>query len=126
MIPLMLKTKGTFEARVIEDLNERGVSYQYEPDKMAYYVERHYIPDLAVGNMIVELKGYLRQDSQRKMKSIKAQYPDLDIRFVFQKASSTIQGAKKRKDGSKMTCGEWADRQGFVWAEGTIPEEWLQ
>ncbi|MDA7495960.1 hypothetical protein OAA57_00780 [bacterium] len=125
MIPLMLKTKGTFEARVIEDLNERGVSYQYEPDKMAYYVERHYIPDLAVGNMIVELKGYLRQDSQRKMKSIKAQYPDLDIRFVFQKASSTIQGAKKRKDGSKMTCGEWADRQGFVWAEGTIPEEWL-
>lgn len=125
MIPLMLKTKGTFEARVIEDLNERGVSYQYEPDKMAYYVERHYIPDLAVGNMIVELKGYLRQDSQRKMKSIKAQYPDLDIRFVFQKASSTIQGAKKRKDGSKMTCAEWADRQGFVWAEGTIPEEWL-
>ena len=125
MIPLMLKTKGTFEARVIEDLNERGVSYQYEPDKMAYYVERHYIPDLAVGNMIVDLKGYLRQDSQRKMKSIKAQYPDLDIRFVFQKASSTIQGAKKRKDGSKMTCGEWADRQGFVWAEGTIPEEWL-
>jgi len=121
----MLKTKGTSEARVIEDLNERGVSYQYEPDKMAYYVERHYIPDLAVGNMIVELKGYLRQDSQRKMKSIKAQYPDLDIRFVFQKASSTIQGAKKRKDGSKMTCGEWADRQGFVWAEGTIPEEWL-
>tara|TARA_Y100000385_G_C12579337_1_gene419776 strand:- start:25 stop:390 length:366 start_codon:yes stop_codon:yes gene_type:complete len=121
----MLKTKGTFEARVIEDLNERGVSYQYEPDKMAYYVERHYIPDLAVGNMIVELKGYLRQDSQRKMKSIKAQYPDLDIRFVFQKASSTIQGAKKRKDGSKMTCAEWADRQGFVWAEGTIPEEWL-
>ena len=121
----MLKTKGTFEARVIEDLNDRGVSYQYEPDKLAYFVERHYIPDLAVGSMIVELKGYLRQDSQRKMKAIKAQYPDLDIRFVFQKASSTIQGAKKRKDGSKMTCGEWADRQGFVWAEGTIPEEWL-
>ena len=125
MIPLMLKTKGTFEARVIEDLNERGVSYQYEPDKMAYYVERHYIPDLSVGTMIVELKGYLRQDSQRKMKAIKAQYPDLDVRFVFQKASATIQGAKKRKDGSKMTCGEWADRQGFVWAEGTIPKEWL-
>lgn len=120
-----MKTKGTFEERVIADLDERGVSYQYEPDKMAYYVERHYIPDLAVGSMIVELKGYFRQDSQRKMKAIKAQYPDLDIRFVFQKASSTIQGAKKRKDGSKMTCAEWADRQGFVWAEETIPKEWL-
>ena len=118
-------TKGTFEARVISDLDERGVPYVYEPEKLAYHVERHYIPDLAIGSMIVELKGYLRQDSQRKMKAIKAQYPDLDVRFVFQNASATIQGAKKRKDGTKMTCGEWADRQGFVWAEGTIPKEWL-
>ena len=66
-------TKGTFEARVIEDLDERGVPYVYEPEKLAYQVERHYIPDLAVGSMIVELKGYLRQDRQRKMKPIKAQ-----------------------------------------------------
>ena len=118
--------KGTFEKAVLSDLDSRGVSYMYEPDKLAYYVERHYIPDLKLGTMIVELKGYFRQDSQRKMKAIKAQYPDMDIRFVFQKASATIQGAKKRKDGTKMTCSEWADRQGFVWSEGTIPEEWLK
>ena len=118
--------KGTFEEQVIGDLDERGVSYKYEPTKMAYYVERHYIPDLEVGTMIVELKGYFRQDSQRKMKAVKAQYPDMDIRFVFQKASATIQGAKKRKDGSKMTCKEWADRNGFVWAEGTIPKDCFQ
>ena len=25
-----------------------------------------------------------------------------------------------------MTCAEWADRYGFVWAEGeTIPQEWI-
>ena len=125
LLLVMPMTKGTFEARVISDLDERGVPYQYEPEKIAYYVERHYIPDLAVDTMIVELKGYFRQDSQRKMKAIKAQYPDMDIRFVFQKSSATIQGAKKRKDGSKMTCAEWADRQGFHWAEGTIPKEWL-
>ena len=121
----MLMMKVTFDARVMADLDVRDIPYGYEPEKLGYYVERHYIPDLSVGKMIVELKGYLRQDSQRKMKAIKAQYPDLDVRFVFQKASATIQGAKKRKDGSKMTCGEWADRQGFVWAEGTIPKEWL-
>ena len=121
----MAQMKGTFEQAVLSDLDGRGVPYLYEPDKLAYYVERHYIPDLKLGTMIVELKGYFRQDSQRKMKAVKAQYPEMDIRFVFQKASATIQGAKKRKDGTKMTCGEWADRQGFVWAEGTIPEEWL-
>ena len=121
----LVQMKGTFEQAVLSDLDGRGVPYLYEPDKLAYYVERHYIPDLKLGTMIVELKGYFRQDSQRKMKAVKAQYPEMDIRFVFQKASATIQGAKKRKDGTKMTCGEWADRQGFVWAEGTIPEEWL-
>jgi phytoene dehydrogenase-like protein len=123
-------TKGTFEARVISDLDERGVAYQYEPEKLAYYVLRHYIPDLAVhtsvGTMIVELKGYFRQDAQRKMKAVKEQHPELDVRFVFQKAEATVQGAKKRKDGSKMTCAEWADRNGFTWAEGTVPKEWLQ
>ena len=125
MVKLM-PTKGTFEARVISDLDERGVSYRYEPEKLAYYVERHYIPDLAVGTMIVELKGYFRQDAQRKMKAVKAQHPQLDVRFVFQKADATIQGAKKRKDGSKMTCAEWAERNGFQWAEGTVPEEWIK
>lgn len=134
MQPLLrkvLQMKGTFEERVISDLNERGVHHVYEPDKLAYYVERHYVPDLklgtvnSVGGILVELKGYFRQDAQRKMKAVKAQHPDLDIRFVFQKADATIQGAKKRKDGTKMTCAEWADRNGFVWAEGTIPEEWL-
>lgn len=119
--------KGTFEERVIVDLSNRGVSFEYEPDRITYSVERHYIPDLRLSDTLyVELKGYFRQDAQRKMKAVKEQHPELDIRFVFQNAASTIQGAKKRKDGSKMTCAEWADRNGFVWAEGTVPKEWLQ
>lgn len=122
---IVLMPKGTFEERVISDLNVRDVPYMYEPEKLAYYVERHYVPDLKVGTMYVELKGYFRQDAQRKMKAVKAQHPELDIRFVFQNANATIQGAKKRKDGSKMTCAEWAERNGFVYSEGTIPEEWL-
>lgn len=117
--------KGTFEERVIDDLTQRSVPHMYEPEKLAYYVERYYVPDLKVGTMYVELKGYFRQDAQRKMKAVKAQHPELDIRFVFQKSTATIQGAKKRKDGSKMTCAEWAERNGFVYSEGTIPEEWL-
>ena len=128
MKPLLrkvLQMKGTFEDKVICDLDERGVPYMYEPDKIAYYVERHYIPDLKIGTMFVELKGYFRQDAQRKMKAVKAQHPELDIRFVFQKADAKINGAKKRKDGTNMTCSEWAERNGFVWAETTIPKEWL-
>lgn len=118
--------KGTFEERVIGDLSDRRIPFEYEPEAISYSVERRYIPDLRLSETLyVELKGYFRQDAQRKMKAVKAQHPELDIRFVFQKADATIQGAKKRKDGSKMTCSEWAERNGFAWAEETIPEEWL-
>ena len=53
--------------------------------------------------MYVEIKGYFRQDAQRKMRAVKKQHPEKDIRF-FSRADATIQGAKKRKDGTKMTC----------------------
>ena len=123
----MGKLKGTFEQRVIVKLEKRGVSYEYEPHCLPYTVERKYYPDLLVNGIYIELKGFFRQDAQRKMKAVKAQHPDLDIRFLFQRGNSPIHGAKKRKDGTKMTCGEWADRQGFLWAEGEeIPEEWIQ
>lgn len=122
----MSQLKGTFEQRVIGKLESDGVSYEYEPHTVPYNVERSYVPDLKIGDTYIELKGYFRQDAQRKMKAIKQQYPDMDIRFLFQRANSPIQGAKKRKDGSKMTCAEWADRYGFIWAEGeTIPKEWI-
>jgi uncharacterized protein YueI len=123
----MAKLKGTFEQRVISKLEKAGVPYEYEPHSLSYKVERQYIPDLLVnGRLYVELKGFFRQDSQRKMKAVKSQHPTLDIRFLFQRASSPVHGAKKRKDGTKMTCAEWAERYGFEWAEGEeIPTEWL-
>jgi hypothetical protein len=109
----------------MSNLDKRGVAYEYEPCKFPYVVERGYVPDLLIGNIYIEVKGYFRQDAQRKMRSMKQQHPDLDIRFLFQKASSTVQGAKRRKDGTKMTCKEWAVKYGFEWAEGEIPEEWI-
>ena len=115
----------TFEQRVMKKLEDKGVSYAYEPHPLPYRVERQYIPDLLINETYVELKGFFRQDAQRKMKAVKAQHPNLDIRFLFQRGNSPIHAAKKRKDGSKMTCAEWADKYGFVWAEGEeIPEEW--
>lgn len=122
----MQKLKGTFEERVIGNLKRKGVEYEYEPHTIPYTVERKYVPDLYVNGKYIEIKGYFRQDAQRKMKAVKSQHPELDIRFLFQRGDSTIQGAKARKDGSKMTCGEWADRNDFLWAEGEkIPEGWL-
>ena len=118
-------SRSTLEERVQQNLEARGVAYEYEPCKLPYVVERNYIPDLKINDMYIEVKGYFRQDAQRKMRSMKEQHPDLDIRFLFQKNNSTVQGAKRRKDGTKMTCAEGAERHGFIYAEEIIPDEWL-
>ena len=118
--------KQTFEQKVMSNLTAQGVEFEFEPHSLPYSVTRDYIPDLLIGEMYIEIKGYFRQDTQRKMRAVKKQHPTKDIRFLFQRAEATIQGAKKRKDGTKMTCREWADRYGFLWAEGErIPEQWI-
>ncbi len=118
--------KQTFEQKVMSNLTLKGVEFTFEPHSLPYSVTRDYIPDLLIGEMYIEIKGYFRQDAQRKMRAVKKQHPEKDIRFLFQRANATVQGAKKRKDGSKMTCKEWAERYGFQYAEGEeIPDKWI-
>ncbi|API58493.1 hypothetical protein BSL82_03555 [Tardibacter chloracetimidivorans] len=44
----------------------------------------------------------------------------LDIRFVFSRSSSPIY------KGSKTTLGAWCEKNGFLYADKTIPEEWIK
>jgi len=120
-----LTSRSTLEERVQADLDYRGIAYEYEPCKLPFTVQRNYIPDLKIGDVYVEVKGYFRSEAQRKMRNIKEQHPELDIRFLFQRNNSPVQGAKKRKDGTKMTCAEWAEKHNFIYSEGMIPDEWF-
>ena len=120
-----LTSRSTLEERVQADLDYRGIAYEYEPCKLPFTVKRNYIPDLKIGDVYVEVKGYFRSEAQRKMRNIKEQHPELDIRFLFQRNNSPVQGAKKRKDGTKMTCAEWAEKHNFIYSEGMIPDEWF-
>lgn len=112
------KFEETFEA----DLVARKIKYDYERLKLPYTLSFNYKPDweLTDYGIIVETKGYLDADDRRKMIAVKEQHPHLDIRFVFQKADKVL------RRGSKTTYGTWADKHGFVWAEGTIPKQWLR
>ena len=70
---MTLTSRSTLEERVQKNLDSRGVAYEYEPCKLPYTVERNYIPDLKIGDIFIEVKGYFRQDAQRKMRSMKEQ-----------------------------------------------------
>jgi len=113
--------RSSFEDKVLAKLREDGRDFKYESMKLKYVISANYTPDIVLANgIIVELKGYFDADDRRKMKLIKEQHPNLDIRLVFQKANKTI------TKSSKTTYGDWCDKHGFIWAEGHIPEGWMQ
>jgi hypothetical protein len=80
-----------------------------------------YSPDFVLWNgIVIEAKGYWRKEDQEKVRRVREQYPGLELRMVFEDASRRI---SKR---SKVTYGGLCDRLGIRWAEGWIPNEWLE
>ena len=113
------KFRSNFELLIARDLDKSTKDYLYEQVKMPYTVERNYLADFVLPNgIIIEAKGWFKSQDQRKMRALKEQYPDQDIRFVFQRANSKVQG-------SQMTCARWCEKYGFQYAEGYIPKEWI-
>lgn len=113
----------------LEDLNARllldnGVQVTYEEHKLKYSQpskERTYTPDFILPNgIVIETKGRFITSDRQKHLHIKASWPDLEIRFVFSNARSKI---SKR---SLTTYAAWCEHKGFLWADSTIPLEWLK
>lgn len=117
------KTDGKrsgFEARVDRELRAQGITADYEPFSIPYTLEKKYVPDFQLPNKIIlEVKGYFPSEDRTKMRRVKEQHPDLDIRIVLARPKTRI--AKK----SKTTYAMWCERHGFPWAEGSVPADWL-
>lgn len=115
--------RSGLEERVAKELTEAGVGYEYESVKVKYDVHetRTYTPDfiLKKGYIIVETKGRFTTADRKKHLLIKRQHPKLDIRFVFQNSRA------KLYKGAKSTYADWCDKHGFMYADKSIPEEWL-
>lgn len=111
--------RSNFERTFAADLTRRGIAFKFEPERIPYVETHEYIPDFKIGSMYIETKGYLKPSDRSKMKQIKKQYPELDIRFVFMSADNRLTAK------SKTTYGEWAEKNGFPWCESVIPQEWL-
>ena len=91
----------------------------HEPHFIPYIMRGNYLPDFLLPNGIfVEAKGYLDAAACKKMIAVKRSNPELDIRFVFQKANG------KRNKRAKLQNWQWAEKHGFLWSEGTIPLTW--
>ena len=111
--------RSQLERRIAMNLDMRDVDYSYESMRIEYYIPARYTPDFVLDNgIIIEAKGYFRVEERRKHMEIRRQHPELDIRFVFSNVDAKIEKAK-------MTCGEWCEKNNFLYAEEVIPNEWI-
>lgn len=113
------KFRSGFERALATQLESLGIKFGYESKELPYSINHIYNPDFILPNgIIIEAKGYFRNNDKAKMLQIKATYPHLDIRFVFMDPDKLV-------SRTKQTHAEWADRHGFPWAGSKIPLEWL-
>lgn len=117
----MARKQSGFERTFEANLKTRKIKFEFEKLKLPYTLEREYWPDYTFPDQpfIIETKGLLDRESKAKMLAVKRRYPELDIRFVFMNADKKI-------PGTRQTHGEWATKNGFIWANGTAPEEWFE
>jgi hypothetical protein len=119
--------RSNFEKQVGNNLELRETEFEYETEQFKYEVlqTKKYTPDFILNKkdgsrIYIEAKGYLSLSDRNKMKFVKKNYPHMDIRLLFQKANNKL-SAK-----AKQTYAQWADQYGFPWAEGNIPQKWLE
>ena len=115
------KFRSKLEERVATLLEQLGISYEYETEKLSYTIEHNYTPDFVLPNYVyLETKGYWDAADRRKVLAVKRDNPEVDLRMVFQSPYNTI--SKK----SKTTYAKWCERHGIPWtAYHEIPLDWL-
>lgn len=113
--------RSAIEDRVSSQLEEAGIKDVYEIGRIPYEKKTaHYIPDFILPNgIIIEVKGYFEPSDRTKHLLLKKQYPQLDLRFVFQNPKLKLN--KK----SSTSYADWCDKHGFEYAHKWVPKSWF-
>lgn len=120
-----------FDSGFEETLHGALTACEYHPDKIQYVQVKMYEPDFIYRNgpykFIIEAKGRFRdRNESRKYIDIAAGLDDYtELVFIFQKPKTPMPFAKRRKNGTKQTHAEWAEKNNFKWyTVDTLPKEW--
>ena len=107
--------------------------WSHHSDKIDYVIEHKYEPDFTKVidgvEYLLEAKGRFWDYNEYNKyiwvrKSLKA---NQELVFLFSSPSSPMPQAKRRKDGSKRSHAEWAEKNKFRWfSEHTLPKEWMK
>jgi hypothetical protein len=116
--------RSGLEEDIAKKLTLKGVGFLFEERVINYTKPSRvskYTPDFELPNgIIIESKGRFITADRQKHLLVKAQHPDLDIRFVFSNSRARI---SKR---STTTYGMWCEKYGFLYADKEIPDAWIK
>lgn len=119
-----VKYRSLLEKETAKQLHHRVKRYDYESDKLEYWLQKNYLTDFYIitasgKKFFLEVKGRLTQDDRRKYLAVKHYHPDIDLRFLF--------GANnKLTKASKIRYLDWAERHDFPACVKELPKEWLE
>ena len=120
------------EMHLARQLTAAGAAWEYEGQRFEYTVVHAYVPDFAIRSacaepIFIEYKGWTpgwADGSDRiKLERVRKEYPELDIRIVFDNDRFARSPIRK---GSRTRNCDWAEKHGYPWAVRTVPEEWLE
>jgi len=103
-------------------LDDAEVFWMYEPHYIPYVEPakaKRYTPDFILENgIIIEAKGRFTAFDRAKHLLLRDQYPDEDIRFIFQYDNKISRTSKTR-------YSDWCEKHGFKYAIREVPDEWV-
>lgn len=111
------------------------VPHTYEPDFVAEICRQHgtLCSECRCGRspkeILVEVKGRFRErkEATKYIYVREALQENQEIIFLFQDADKPMPFAQRRKDGTKQTHGDWAEKNGFRYfcLKKGLPKKWL-
>lgn len=117
-----------YDSNFEKELHTKGLkACTLHPKRMKYTIEREYEPDFQYGKTLIEAKGRFRdrQESSKYIHIRNCLPKSYTLVFVFMNHKTPMPGAKKRKDGTKLSVGEWATINKFKWyTPRTLPPSW--
>lgn len=116
--------RSGLEDTVSSSLAARGVTdFTYEQHTLRYLVPSRiarYTPDFVLPNgIVVETKGRWLPEDRQKIELVLKQFPELELRIVFNNPRAKIQPS------SKTTYAMVCEKLGIKFAAKDIPSAWL-
>jgi hypothetical protein len=116
--------RSGLEETIARSLIAKGHDPQFEAVKIPFKrpeTKHTYTPDFILHNgIVIESKGRFMTADRQKHILIKAQHPNVEIRFVFSNSEARL------SKGSPTTYAMWCEKNGFLYATKTIPLAWLE